>query len=67
MRADVYELSNKINTGNFEIDAVINNKISIMGKLGIRLEDNIVIPENMEFEPYDMVIIIGWNYEREML
>ena len=59
MRADVYELSNKINTGNFEIDAVINNKISIMGKLGIRLEDNIVIPENMEFEPYDMVIIIG--------
>lgn len=59
MRADVYELSNKINTGNFEIDAVINNKISIMGKLGIRLEDNIVIPENMEFESYDMVIIIG--------
>ena len=59
MRADVYELSNKINTGNFEIDAVINNKISIMGKLGIRLEDNIVIPDNMEFEPYDMVIIIG--------
>ena len=59
MRTDVYELSNKINTGNFEIDAVINNKISIMGKLGIRLEDNIVIPENMEFEPYDMVIIIG--------
>ena len=59
MRADVYELSNKINTGNFEIDAVINNKISIMGKLGIRLEDTIVIPENMEFEPYDMVIIIG--------
>ena len=59
MRNDINESANKINTGNFEIDAVINNKVCIMRKHNILLKQNLIIPKGMEFEPYDMVIIIG--------
>lgn len=47
------------NTGNIALDSVINYKVSKMVESGIDVEINIALPETLEIDEDDFVIIIG--------
>lgn len=49
----------EINSGNLEIDAILNSKIMSLRNKGIEFKCDLKIPEKMNFEAYDMVVIIG--------
>lgn len=49
----------KLNTGNYELDSIINSKINIMDYGNISYSKEIVVPNCLNIEPVDMVIIIG--------
>lgn len=55
-----YQLSEDyIYTGNKILDGLINNKLKIMKTTGASIETNIQIPEKMEVNAFDLVIVIG--------
>ena len=55
-----YQLSEDyIYTGNKILDGLINNKLKIMKTTGASIEMNIQIPEKMEVNAFDLVIVIG--------
>ncbi len=52
-------IDKKINTGNYELDSIINSKINIMEYGNISYSKEIVVPNGLNIEPVDMVVIIG--------
>lgn len=48
-----------VDTGNYEIDAILNSKLSIMKKERITYQCRAIIPENLDVEAVDMIIIVG--------
>lgn len=46
-------------TGNIEIDAIINYKASVMVECGTKVNCDITIPKDLEFDNSDMIVIIG--------
>ena len=48
-----------VNTGNIELDSIINGKINIIKSLDFQINKRITIPENMPIDAYDMVVVAG--------
>lgn len=48
-----------IDTGNFELDAVINQKIDMAKKQQIDVDCNMKLPRNLDIAPMDVVVIVG--------
>lgn len=46
-------------SGNLIIDSLINNKYSIVEKMGIKMNCNVFLPNQISIESYDLCIIIG--------
>jgi len=61
---DTMEESSLINvdsqdTGNFEFDAMLASKIGYIQSKGIQVEKEVLIPEGLQIEGFDISIIIG--------
>ncbi len=56
---EVESADNMVDTGNIELDAIINNKAEEMRRQDILLIKNIIIPENLKISGYDMSVIVG--------
>lgn len=48
-----------MDTGNLELDAIINSKKSEMDRYKINFDSDIVIPEKLTVSGYDMAVIVG--------
>ncbi len=46
-------------TGNFEFDAMLASKIGYIRSKGIQVEKQVLIPEGLQIEGFDIAIIIG--------
>lgn len=46
-------------TGNFEFDAMLANKISYIQSKGIRIEKKVLIPEKLQVDGFDISVIVG--------
>jgi len=46
-------------TGNFEFDAILSSKIGYIQSKGIHVEKQVLIPEGLQIEGFDISIIIG--------
>lgn len=46
-------------TGNIELDSILNYKISEAERLGIQVALSVNVPEEFNFDPVDIVIILG--------
>lgn len=50
---------NVYDTGNVELDAILNGKHKEICNLGYDFNCKLLIPENIPIEPYDLVVIVG--------
>lgn len=48
-----------VNTGNLELDSIINGKINVINTLGYTMNRKITIPTDMPIDAYDVVVIVG--------
>ena len=54
-----FEADNFVNTGNFLIDAIINNKFKNANSFNIKFNHNISIPKNLKIDEYEFGIVLG--------
>ena len=58
--ADIaHENEQKIDTGNIELDAILNNKINEAQDSNIKTETDITIPAGIIKDGYDIAVILG--------
>ena len=58
--ADIaHENEQKIDTGNIELDAILNNKINEAQNSNIKTETDITIPSGIIKDGYDIAVILG--------
>lgn len=50
---------NYVYTGNQVLDGLINHKLKIMASTGAEVKIETQIPENMDINPFDLVVILG--------
>lgn len=48
-----------VNTGNIELDSIINGKINVINTLGYTLNRKITIPTDMPIDAYDAVVVVS--------
>ena len=59
MAAIAHENEQKIDTGNIELDAILNNKINEAQNSNIKTETDITIPSGIIKDGYDIAVILG--------
>lgn len=60
---NMYEISNgnkkRINSGNFEIDSIINAKLNLMEQKKISYDYSVTVPDYLDISGVDLIIILG--------
>lgn len=56
---DFYNLEKYVNTGNIDIDSILNFKINEVKNKNIELDFKIIVPEKISISAYDSMIILG--------
>lgn len=59
MEKTLKEKKQYVSSGNTTLDGLINYKLNIMRELGVSIELNVNVPENLNIENFDGVVIIG--------
>lgn len=54
--AEAYQF---VSSGNYEIDSILNSKIAIIKERGYKYSCNVAIPQKLDIEAVDLIIILG--------
>lgn len=63
---DLTEVDTVIKTGNVQMDAILNSKLSLIKSKGIEVNAKALVPEKLEISQIDLCIIIGNLLENAM-
>jgi len=59
LEADLAQVDNLIKSGNLMVDAILNSKLSLAKKHGIKITCKAIVPEHIRVSDIDICVIIG--------
>lgn len=59
METELTGIDLKYNTGNAGVDAILNSKLTLAEKNGLRIKCDVVLPENLSFNQLDLCVLLG--------
>lgn len=59
METELAGIDLKYNTGNAGVDAMLNSKLTLAEKNGLRIKCDVVLPEKLSFNQLDLCVLLG--------